>query len=73
MLHYYRLHNSTNKSEAYGGLKIFAKVIIATIISGVIGAFIGDWLLEFPDLGIVFAIAVVGGFIIEKLEERKEK
>ena len=48
-----------------------AFAVIATIIAGVIGAFIGA-LITFPNLGIIVAIAVMGGFIISELIERNE-
>ena len=49
-----------------------AFAIITTIITGVIGAYLGA-LIEFPNLGIIVAIAVMGGFIISELKERNEK
>ena len=49
-----------------------AFAIIATIITGIIGAYLGA-LIEFPNAGIIVAIAVMGGFIINELKERNEK
>ena len=51
---------------------MIAFAIIATIISGIVGAFLGT-LIEFPNLGIIVAIAVMGGFIMAEIKERNEK
>ena len=42
--------------------------IIATIVTGIIGAYIGA-LIEFPNLGIIVAISVMGGFILSKINK----
>ena len=52
--------------EKRGDTSVIAFAIIKTIITGVIGAFLGA-VLEFPNLGIIVAIAVMGGFIIDAL------
>jgi len=49
-----------------------AFAIITTIITGVVGAYLGAW-IEFPNLGIIVAIAVIGGFILGELKERNGK
>ena len=41
--------------------------IITTIITGVLGAWLGA-LIEFPNLGIIVAIAVMGGFIMTEIK-----
>ena len=46
--------------------------ILVTIISGVLGAFLGA-LIEFPNLGIIVAIAVMGGFIMAEIKEQNDK
>lgn len=50
---------------------MIAVAIIATIIAGVLGAYLGA-LIEFPNLGIIVAIAVMGGFIMSKIKEHGE-
>jgi len=54
-----------------GGIIMIAVAIIATIIAGVLGAYLGA-LIEFPNLGIIVAIAVMGGFIMSKIKEHGE-
>ena len=46
--------------------------VIATIIASLLGAFLGT-LIEFPNLGIIVAIAVMGGFIMAEIRARGEK
>jgi ABC-type Mn2+/Zn2+ transport system permease subunit len=43
--------------------------IIVTIIAGVFGAYLGA-LIEFSNLGIIVAIAVMGGFILSGIRKR---
>ena len=46
--------------------------VITTIVSGLVGAFLGS-LIEFPNLGIIVAIAVMGGFIMAEIKGHGEK
>ena len=49
-----------------------AFAIITTIFAGTVGAFLGG-MIAFSNLGIIVAIAVMGGFIISELKERNER
>ena len=51
---------------------MIAFAIIATIIAGVLGAYIG-LLAGFSNLGIIVSIAVMGGFIISAIKEKGEE
>ena len=43
--------------------------ILATIVLGVIGAFAGG-IIDFPNMGVIVAIAVMGGFIMAEIRDR---
>ena len=43
--------------------------IVATIIAGVIGAYVGA-IIQFPNIGIIVAIAVMGGFIMSEVKNK---
>ena len=43
--------------------------VVITIIAGVIGAFLGTF-IEFPNMGIIVAIAVMGGFIMDEIKNK---
>jgi hypothetical protein len=51
---------------------MIAFAIITTILTGVIGAYLGLF-VEFPSLGIIVAIAVMGGFIMAEIKERNKE
>ena len=43
--------------------------IVATIIAGVIGAYVGA-IIQFPNIGIIVAIAVRSGFIMSEVKNK---
>jgi hypothetical protein len=44
---------------------------VITILAAILAAFFGLYLLDYPDLGIITAIAVMGGYIIYAIERKK--
>ena len=44
--------------------------IISTIVAGIVGGAIGASFTNYPDLGIIVAIAVMGGFIIAEIRKQ---
>jgi len=47
--------------------------VIATIAAGLLGALIGDSFLGYSDLGIITAVAAMGGFIISAIKQFGDK
>ena len=47
--------------------------VVATIAAGVLGAYLGAVTMEFPELGLIVAVAVMGGFIMAELRRREKK
>ena len=47
--------------------------VISTIIAGLVGGAIGASFTNYPELGIIVAIAVMGGFIIAEIKKQGQK
>ena len=53
-------------------MKVIKFIIIITIIAGFVGEFLG-MLTGFPNIGIIFAIAVMGGFIMSEIRKKDKE
>lgn len=46
---------------------------LGTVLAGFFGAAFGDSLFNWPDAGVVFAIATMGTFILRAIRNSREK
>jgi hypothetical protein len=47
--------------------------VITTIAVGIFGGFLGYETMSFPEMGIITAIAVMGGFIMAEIKKLGDK
>lgn len=55
------------KNEIYGGIVMIIVAIICTVLGGVLGAF-----LEPVSFSVSIPIAIMGGFILKAIKDKKD-
>jgi len=46
--------------------------VVSTIVAGIVGGAIGSSFMNYPDMGLIVAIAVMGGFIMAGIKRHSK-